>query len=387
MSTAAPGLPQAVFPFVEFTRLLRRHAFPVAPEQATAFLSAVELLGPKSMEDIRQAGLATLAPPPDRRSEFDALFRLVFFGEAGSVAVDGEEDEEARIRDDHRPEQERREPVRQEEGGALASALDQPGVRSFDEAAEEDELARLRRSLASVLPARRSFRRVRTRTRGQIDLRRSLRAIVQAEGDMPRPERRLRQIVPRRLVLLVDISGSMKLHTGDYLKVAHAAVQAAAHTEVFTFGTRLTRITGCLRPRDEKQALALAAAGVEDWDGGTRIGPALAAFLSNPRFSALARGAAVVVLSDGLERGDHAEMAAAIRRLSMRAHRLSLATPLAGDPRFRPETAALRAILPLLDDLVDSSSVSRLVRFFLSLGRPAPPAAAVWRRQADAQYS
>jgi hypothetical protein len=92
----------------------------------------------------------------------------------------------------------------------------------------------------------------------------------------------------------------------------------------------------------------------------------------------MARGAAVVVLSDGLERGGHDEMERAFRRLAASAHRLSLATPLAGDPRYRPETAALKAILPLLDDLVDGSSVEALSAFLLSLARPAPDAATLW---------
>src|SRR5439155_17455503 len=120
--------------------------------------------------------------------------------------------------------------------------------------------------------------------------------------------------------------------------------------------------------------LARAAAQVDDWDGGTRMGPTLLAFLSLPRFSASARGAAIVILSDALERGDHAELETAMRRLSVRAFRLSLATPLAGDPRFRPAMAALRAILPVLDVLVDGSSMRSLTDFILSLARPFPAA-------------
>ncbi|RWF45604.1 MAG: VWA domain-containing protein, partial [Mesorhizobium sp.] len=109
-------------------------------------------------------------------------------------------------------------------------------------------------------------------------------------------------------------------------------------------------------------------------------GPTLLAFLSVPRFSAFARGACVVVLSDGLERGSHAELEIAMRRFSARAFRLSLATPLAGDPRFRPATSALRAILPVLDDLVDGSSLGSLTDFILSLARPASAAETIWKR-------
>jgi uncharacterized protein with von Willebrand factor type A (vWA) domain len=207
-----------------------------------------------------------------------------------------------------------------------------------------------------------------------------LRSIVRADGDLPAPPFRRRPTVSRKLLMLIDISGSMKRHTGDCLKLAHSAVQAADRVEVFTLGTRLTRITRALGVRDADAALERASALVEDWDGGTRLGPALLAFLSVPRFAAFARGAAVVLVSDALERGDHAEMETAIRRLGARAFRLSLATPLAGDPRFSPRTAALKAILPYLDDLIDGSSLPGLADFMLTLARPAPSAETVWRR-------
>ncbi|WP_292712130.1 VWA domain-containing protein [Mesorhizobium sp.] len=356
---------------------MRRYGFPVAPEQVSGCMQAVTLLGPRSMADIREAALATLAPPPDRRDEFEAHFQSHFYGNTAAV-VEGEADEETRIKDDGGTRDEESEVARQEEGGELSSGAEQLSARDFQR--DGGELAAFRRKLAAALPARRSFRTVRAHARGKLDLRRSLREIVSADGDVPSPLLRRRQTVPRKLLILIDVSGSMKLHTSDYLKLAHAAVQGADRAEIFTFGTRLTRITGALRIRDRDQALARVAALVDDWDGGTRMGPTLLAFLSVPRFSAFARGAAIVILSDALERGDHAELEMAMRRLSARAFRLSLATPLAGDPRFQPATAALRAILPVLDDLVDGSSISGLTDFILSLARPAPAAAAIWKR-------
>ena len=345
--------------------------------QVTGFMQAVTLLGPRSMNDIREAALATLAPSPDRRGEFEAHFRSHFYGDA-KPAIEGEEDDETRIKDDRGAREEESQTFRQEKGGELSSSLEQLSSRDFQR--DPDGLGSFRRRLASALPTRRSFRTTRTRSRGTLDLRRSLSEIVSADGDIPSPLLRRRQAVSRKLLLLIDVSGSMKLHTADYLKLAHAAVQGADRAEVFTFGTRLTRITSALRIRDREQALARAAALVDDWDGGTRMGPALLAFLSVPRFSAFARGACVVVLSDGLERGSHAELEIAMRRFSARAFRLSLATPLAGDPRFRPATAALRAVLPVLDDLVDGSSLKSLTDFILSLARPAPAAETIWKR-------
>ena len=371
------ALPRAAAPLLGFGRLLRRYGFAVAPGQVSGFMQAVTLLGPRSMADIREAALATLAPPPDRRDEFEAHFQSHFYGNTSAV-VEGDADEETRIKDDGGANEEEIEVVSRQEGGELSSGAEQLSTRDFQR--DGDGLAAFRRKLASALPARRSFRTVRTHSRGKLDLRRSLREIVSADGDVPSPLLRRRQSVPRKLLILIDVSGSMKLHTADYLKLAHAAVQGADRAEIFTFGTRLTRITSALRILDRDQALARAAAQVDDWDGGTRMGPTLLAFLSVPRFSAFARGAAIVILSDALERGDHTELETAMRRLSARAFRLSLATPLAGDPRFRPATAALRAILPLLDDLVDGSSLAGLTDFILSLGRPSPVAAAIWKR-------
>ncbi|TGQ16903.1 MULTISPECIES: VWA domain-containing protein [unclassified Mesorhizobium] len=371
------NLRPAAAPFLGFARLLRDHAFPIAPEQTTSFMQAVTLLGPRSMDDIHEAALATLAPSPDRRGEFEAHFRAYFYGDAKPM-TEGEEDDETRVMDDCGTREEETQIARQEKGGELSSALEQLSSRDFP--GDADGLGQFRRKLAATLPARRSFRTVRTRSRGTLDLRRSLSEIVSADGDIPSPLLRRRQTVARKLLLLIDVSGSMKLHTADYLKLAHAAVQGADRAEVFTFGTRLTRITSALRIRDREQALARAAALVDDWDGGTRMGPTLLAFLSVPRFSAFVRGACVVILSDGLERGSHAELEIAMRRFSARAFRLSLATPLAGDPRFRPATAALRAILPVLDDLVDGSSLKGLSDFILSLARPAPAAETIWKR-------
>jgi uncharacterized protein with von Willebrand factor type A (vWA) domain len=376
MSISRP-LPREAAPLLGFGRLLRRFGFVVAPEQGAAFMEAVTLLGPRSMADIREAALATLAPPPDRRGEFEALFRSWFHGEE-AVVTEGESEEETQVKDDGGEREQQGEELREEEGGELSSAIEQLSLREFRR--DDDTLAAFRRSLPTALPARRSFRTIRTRSRGKLDLRRSLREIVRADGDVPCPRLRRRQSVPRRLLLLIDVSGSMKIHTADYLKVAHAAVQGTPQAEIFTFGTRLTRITPALRIRDREQALARAAGLVDDWDGGTRIGPTLLALLSVPRFSAFARGASVVILSDALERGDHAEMETAMRRLKARAFRLSLCTPLAGDPRFQPRTAALKAILPTLDDLVDGSSIAGLTTFILSLARPAPAAAEIWRR-------
>src|SRR4030095_11714604 len=142
------------------------------------------------------------------------------------------------------------------------------------------------------------------------------------------------------VLLLIDVSGSMKGRTDDNMKLAHALLHASRNVEVFTFGTRLTRVTRALRLKRREQALSAPAHLVSDWDGGTRIGDALQAFLAAPRFGSYARGAVVVILSDGLERGDPSALRDAVAKLSRRAWRLSWLTPLAAGPRFQPQHGA-----------------------------------------------
>jgi uncharacterized protein with von Willebrand factor type A (vWA) domain len=170
-------------------------------------------------------------------------------------------------------------------------------------------------------------------------------------------------------LLLIDVSGSMKPRTEENMKLAHALMHAAPNVEVFTFGTRLTRISRALRLKRVEQALQAAARLVSDWDGGTRIGDALQAFLAVPRFSAYARGAAVVILSDGLERGDASALRDAVARLSRQAWRLSWLTPLATGPGFQPQTEALLAIARFVDDLAAGGSSAAVVSHVLSLAR------------------
>lgn len=368
--------PREIAPFLDFVHTLRRHGFSVSPDQTGTFLSAITLLGPGSMEHIRRAAIATLAPPIDRMGAFETLFRAVFHGDAQPAALSDPEDDETVVNDRGGAEEQGDRPIEQEQGGAKASTTERLSARDFE--ATDMALASFQRKLADALPRRRAFRHLRVRSNGAIDLRRSLCDIVRAEGDLPTPHLRRRQQVVRRPLLFIDISGSMSAHTDELLALAHATAQAVPGTEVFTIGTRLSRITTALRLRDRDSALARAANAVDDWNGGTRIGPALKAFLAVPRFAAIARGALVVIASDGLERGGHAEFEHAMRRLAGLSYRLTLATPLAGDPRFRPQTAALAAVLPWLDDLVDGSSAGAIARFMLTLGREAPHSSKVW---------
>lgn len=378
----AAELPRAARPFATFPAFLRGFGFAVAPEQAIAFMAATELLGPRGMADIRRAAHATLAPPPERHGEFEALFRAFFHGEAEAIPTGEANEGDTRVKDDRGAAAPPQEIAERSDSGQAASADEALAVRSFRAPRRDEVLIRLARRIPAQLPRRRGFRMAPAKRGETIDLRRTLRAGIRSGGDAPYLAQVRRRTRQRNILLLIDVSGSMKAHTQDYLRLAQAVTRAADRVETFTFGTRLTRISRAMHVRDPARALAQAAETVEDWDGGTRIGEALNAFLGVPRFAGYARGALVLVISDGLERGDHGEMMSAVRRLSRRAWRLSWLTPLAADRRFRPETAALKAILPWLDDLGNGGSIASLSDFILSLSNGEEPwSAARWRDQ------
>jgi uncharacterized protein with von Willebrand factor type A (vWA) domain len=364
-------LPRAARVFVSFVALLRANGISVAPEQTTAFLAAIELLGPRSLEHIRRAGLVTLAPPPERRATYDRLFDLHFRGSEAIERAEGEDKETVRLQEEGRGEDEPPLSDEANESGLAAARTEALVERRFAQLSTSDALRRLSREAAVRLPRRRGHRRMRARRGPFADLRRTLRDSVRNDGEVLRLGQLRRRLRPRKLLLLIDVSGSMKARTEENMELAHVLLQSVPAAEVFTFGTRLTRVTRPLRLKRREQALNAAAHLVSDWDGGTRIGDALQAFLAVPRFGGYARGAAVIVVSDGLERGDVSALRDAVAKLSRRAWRLSWLTPLATGPGFRPQTEALIVIQHFVDDLLDGGSSAAVVSHLLSLGRKA----------------
>lgn len=362
-------LPDAAKPFVAFPSVLRAHGFAVAPDQTVGFLQAISLLGPRDMTDIRRAAVAMLAVPREREGEFDALFRAFFLGQSLPAALPDREDEEVEA---HEPEggvSEVEEGEDISDTGAEATAAERLSARAPGPGTDMEALDGFRRAVPRRLPRRRSYRLAPSRRRGVLDLRRTLREAARRDGEATVLKTRRRRERQRRVVLLIDISGSMKDRTDDRLRFAHALVRAGERVEVFTLGTRLTRISAELRVRDPDRAMERVGRLVADFDGGTRIGEALQAFLAVPRYAGFARGAVVLVLSDGLERGGPEAMVEATRRLSRLAWRLDWLSPLAGDPAYRPQTSALSAVLPWLDALGDGASLAAVCRHVLTLGR------------------
>ena len=342
-------IPRALDPFLAFPRVLRAEGFLAAPAQVESFIAAVGLLGPRSIQDVRRAAHAVFGPGPERRQDFDDLFDMIFLGRA-ALAPGEATSEDAPQAYDAGEMEELPPPEEDDPSGREASRRERLFARSFGAVDEAALLAAFARALPDALPRRRSRRFEATRG-GVADPRRALRDMARRDGEMLRLPTRRRRPRQRRVLVLVDVSGSMKSGTDAALRIAHSIIRTAERAEAFTLGTRLTRVTRALRRRSRDQALALAAGLVADWDGGTRLGEALSVFLSVPRFAGFARGALVIVVSDGLERGGPEALVAAMTRLRALAWRIVWLNPLAADPAYRPETGAMRAILPLIDHL------------------------------------
>ncbi|MEO1089798.1 MAG: VWA domain-containing protein [Pseudomonadota bacterium] len=347
-------LPPALTPFLTFPQALRTASFAAAPEQSQAFVAAVGLLGPRSLRDVRLAARAVFGPPPERIEAFDEVFDSVFLGRAMAAPAPGMADEMPPAFDagalELMPEADEEEP-----SGADASTAERLFARALAAGDDDVALRAFVRAVPRRLPRRRSRRMVSGKGR-LADPRRAFREMMRRDGEITRLPTRRRRSRQRRVLLLIDVSGSMKAATEGTLRLAHALVQAGERVEAFTLGTRLTRVTRALRQRSRDQALALASGLVADWDGGTRLGEALAVFLAVPRFVAFARGAFVIVVSDGLERGGPKALVQAVTRLRGLAWSVLWLSPLAGDPVFRPDTGAMQQILPLIDSLGDGSS-------------------------------
>jgi len=237
-------------------------------------------------------------------------------------------------------------------------------LRSRDFAAmSHDEFARARRLIAAIAldRPRRRTRRLERDARGRtLDLRRVVRSSLATGGDPVERAFRSRADAPRRLVLILDVSGSMEAYSRALLLYLHAARGSGRGVETFVFGTRLTRVTNALATRDPDAALAEAARHVVDWAGGTRIGASLKHYNDEWGRRGLTRGAVVVILSDGCERGDAAVVATEMRRLARQAFAVVWVNPLKGDPRYEPLAGGMRAAYPFVDRLVSGHDLASL---------------------------
>ncbi len=253
---------------------------------------------------------------------------------------------------------------------ALASAEERLAGKRFD-ALEPHELAQLYQLMAGLRLSTppRTTRRYRSGRRGrQIDMRRTLRAARRTGGDPIRLARRQRRVTRRRLVMLCDISGSMEPYARAYLQFLTCAAASGPDAEAFVFATRLTRLTRALASSNPERAIQRAAAAAPDWSSGTRIGDALQAFNDRHGRRGMARGAVVVILSDGWERGDPALVAREMQRLSRLAHRIVWVNPRSSASSFTVRAGGMVAALPYCDALVSGHSFEALHEVVEAIG-------------------
>ncbi|MBV8990438.1 MAG: VWA domain-containing protein [Solirubrobacterales bacterium] len=251
-----------------------------------------------------------------------------------------------------------REDTGRELAVAAASAQERLAERNFAEL-EHDELHalwRLMRELALAPPMRRARRTRRCHHGARLDVRATMRASGRTGGDPARRVLRRRVMRPRRLVLICDISGSMEPYTRAFLQLLLAAV-GGANAEAFVFATRLTRLTRLLRGRRPDLAIERAAEAARDWSSGTRIGEALQRFNDEHGRRALARGAVVVIISDGWERGDPALVAREMQRLARLAYRIVWVNPRKASRDYAPLAGGMAAALPFCDAFVSGHNL------------------------------
>jgi uncharacterized protein len=367
-----------------FPRALQTAGVAVSLDQTLAFLRALAVLGLHDRDPVYHAGRALLVTRQADLAVYDAVFAQ-FFRSPGSPPPWGRAEGPSLP-----PQPERKKPVNVasymavkarflEEAVEEVEVVDRSGTWSAQEqltakdfaAMTPEELAAVRRLIQALhfVPFHRKTRRQVADPRGRtLDLRRALRSAARAGGvplTLPRKSPKSKQ---RPVVLIADVSGSMEKYSRLVLQLFYSMSHALGRVESFVFGTRLTRITPQLALRNIDQAIDQAAREILDWGGGTRIGESLRTF--NRRFArrVLGRGAVVLILSDGWERGDSALLGREMRYLNHRCHRLIWLNPLLGGQGYEPKTAGMVAALPFVDDFLSVHNVDSLEALGRHLG-------------------
>jgi uncharacterized protein with von Willebrand factor type A (vWA) domain len=381
-----PGLAGA------FGRRLHAAGVPVTAERSVRFADAVALIRPIARRRLYWTARAVFVSDHSQVRAFDAVFADVFGSRQDEAIPVSADADIAATAPDERPRSERPQDAAsppRPDGMAMSSGASRnsradeerdledvvvPTVASDDEllqhkhfdALAPHELAELYRMMARLklaTPTRRTRRAHRQRRGERIDLRRTLRGSLRTGGDPIRLARKRRRVVRRRLVVLCDISGSMEPYARAYLQFLTCATGGGIgrnSTEAFTFATRLTRVTRALASRNPERAIQRAAAAAPDWASGTRIGDALKTFNDRHGRRGMARGAVIVILSDGWERGDPMLVGREMERLARLAYRVVWVNPRASAPGFEPRAGGMAAALPHCDALVSGHSLRAL---------------------------
>jgi uncharacterized protein with von Willebrand factor type A (vWA) domain len=366
-------------------RRLHDAGVPVDAERAARLAQALAVVRPVARRRLYWTVRSVLVSDLSQVQIFDRVFAAVFGGPAERPAeIIVEDVHQVPARADERPDSNRAPdrdadaspgassaPSRDRDSGDETRELPVPTVATDEEvirtkrfdALEPDELAALyalMTKLSLATPRRRTRRYERGRHGGRIDLRRTMRSSLRTGGEPLRLARRQRRVERRRIVLLCDISGSMEPYARAYLQFLTCAAGSGPRAEAFAFATRLTRLTRALRSRHPERAIAQAAQTAPDWSSGTRIGEALKTFNDRHGRRGMARGAVVVILSDGWERGDPTLVGREMERLSRLAYRIVWVNPRAAASGFVPRAGGMAAALPHCDALVSGHSLAAL---------------------------
>jgi uncharacterized protein len=381
------------------SRRLHEHGLRVTPARSADFARALTLVRPVSRRRLYWTARAVFVSDPAQAAAFDAVFFSVFGNrtelereeleerrttasqpeERQTAAANARDAESRGLRASSRTGEEE-DATEVDVPLAVASDEERLRQRSFDtlEPQELAQLYRLMSRLKLAAPPRRRRRYEKGRRGEHVDLRRTLRASLRTGGEPVRLARRHRRVTRRRLVLLCDISGSMEPYARAYLQFLTCAAGSGPNAEAFVFATRLTRLTRALASRNPERAIQRAAAAAPDWSSGTRIGDALREFNNRHGRRGMARGAVVVILSDGWERGDPLLVGRELQRLSRLAHRIVWVNPRVGAGGFSAQSAGMRAALPHCDALVSGHSFQALDEVVEAIGADSwsPPAPA-----------
>jgi uncharacterized protein len=366
-----------------FGRVLRASGLEVGPQRLETALRGLDAMGLASRETVYWTLFCTLVSRREQAATFDVAFSAFWDSlvpaaenpaaetalqrELGAALAGGEEGASPAMAaspnaEDGEEEEGPGEEADELELGVASSPEEQLRHVDFSRYGPA-ELRAARRHLEAVWRAapRRRSRRLRAASSGRdLDRRRTMRAAMRTEGHPVERSWQERRLTPRRLIFLIDVSGSMEPYARALVLFAQIVRQAASKVEVFTFGTRLTRITAELGGRDPGVALTRAGRAIPDWAGGTRIGDSVKAFNDTAGRRGLTRGAVVVLVSDGCERGEAMALAAEMERLQRAAHSVVWVNPLAGDPAYRPLQSGMLAALPYVDVFLPGHDLSAL---------------------------
>lgn len=363
---------------VAFTQILRGLGLRVPASSTHTYAEALGALGLADRDDVYWAGRATLIRRPEDIDPYDRAFAVFFEHRSGeghaaptepvhvTIAIDTDDESDDDPDDSSRDGDEETIELR----FSAAEVLRHKDFAAYD----DDELAiahALMSELRLVGSPRASLRLEPSRRAGRhLDLRETVRASLRAGGEPARRHYRRPSTRLRRLVLVLDVSGSMEPYARALLRFVHAAVAGRQKVEAFALGTRLTRLTRELNSRDPDVALRAAGARVSDWSGGTRLGVGLRTFNDEWGVRGLARNSVVVIMSDGWDRGDPDLLAAQMQRLQRVTHRLIWVNPLKVTPGYAPLARGMAAALPYVDRFVEGHSIEALEQLARVISEP-----------------